>query len=153
MPRFRVKIPPVIVAALAGLLMWALARAVPGLAYRTPARWPLAATFALGGIIVVMLGVARFLRAKTSVNPLQPGKASTLVTSGVYRVTRNPMYLGLLFVLIGVAIALEHPLAFAVLPAYVVYMNRFQIVPEETALAGIFGEAYTDYTRRVRRWL
>jgi protein-S-isoprenylcysteine O-methyltransferase Ste14 len=63
------------------------------------------------------------------------------------------MYLGLLLILSGEALALRHPFPFVVLPAYVGYMNRFQIGPEERALTGIFGQAYVDYRQRVRRWL
>jgi len=73
--------------------------------------------------------------------------------SGVYRLTRNPMYLGFLLVLLGWAIFLSNALAFLLLPAFIFYMNRFQIEPEEKALTSLFGQQFVAYTSRVRRWL
>ena len=81
----------------------------------------------------------------------QPGEI--VPQSGVYTITRNPMYLGLAIVLLGWACFLSNALAFAFIPAFVLYMNRFQIGPEEAVLGGMFGEQYTSYRSRVRRWL
>jgi protein-S-isoprenylcysteine O-methyltransferase Ste14 len=97
--------------------------------------------------------VVAFRRAGTTVNPMKPESSSSLVVSGIYAFTRNPMYLGFLFALLAWAIYLSHPAAFLVLPLFVWYMNRFQIEPEERALASLFGEAFTTYAARVRRWL
>lgn len=84
---------------------------------------------------------------------MHPDKASALVITGVFRVTRNPMYLGLLLFLIGWAILLAHPVAALVVPAFVAYIDRFQIRPEEAALTDRFGARYKEYARTVRRWL
>ena len=84
---------------------------------------------------------------------MKPESASSLVVSGIYRFTRNPMYLGMLLVLSGWAIFLSNALSFLFLPAYVVYMNRFQIGPEERALAAKFPQPFADYRSEVRRWL
>ena len=94
-----------------------------------------------------------FRRAKTTVNPITPEATTTMVTSGLYRFSRNPMYLGLLVVLIGWALFLSHPLAFAVLPLFVLYMNRFQIIPEEQILSAKFAHQFTAYKETVRRWV
>ena len=94
-----------------------------------------------------------FRRGKTTVNPMTPEAASTLVTAGVYRWTRNPMYLGFGVALVGWAVWLANGAAFVPLFLYVLYMNRFQIGPEERALEARFGAAFTDYRKRVRRWL
>jgi protein-S-isoprenylcysteine O-methyltransferase Ste14 len=75
------------------------------------------------------------------------------VDSGIYRFTRNPMYLGMLLVLTAGAVYLGNLAAFAVLPVFVVCMNRLQICPEERFMQEKFGEAYRDYTARVRRWI
>lgn len=97
--------------------------------------------------------LVEFRRADTTTNPHKPESARTLVTSGVYRWTRNPMYLGLSFLLLGWAIelgtlgALAGPLFFAVLIQYV------QIRPEEHALRARFEEDYAYYCGRVNRWL
>ena len=75
------------------------------------------------------------------------------MVSGVYAATRNPMYLGLLLVITGWAVFLSNAVAFLFLPAFVSYMNRFQIEPEERALAARFGQAFVTYKSRARRWL
>jgi len=84
---------------------------------------------------------------------MTPQSASALVVSGIYRFTRNPMYVGFLFVLLGWAVWLSNGLSFLFLPAFVLYMNRFQIQPEERALHARFGQEFVAYTSRVRRWL
>jgi protein-S-isoprenylcysteine O-methyltransferase Ste14 len=99
-----------------------------------------------------MSGVLTFRRAKTTVNPTTPAAASALVRTGVFRFTRNPMYLGLLLCLVAWAIFLSSVLALLSAPLFVVYMNRFQIAPEERALAALFGDSFAAYKRDVRRW-
>jgi protein-S-isoprenylcysteine O-methyltransferase Ste14 len=87
------------------------------------------------------------------VDPRTPAAASSLVVGGIYRVTRNPMYLGFLLVLLALALYLGTLTAFVVLPLFVVYLNEFQIKPEESALRARFGSAFDSYASRVRRWL
>jgi protein-S-isoprenylcysteine O-methyltransferase Ste14 len=84
---------------------------------------------------------------------LRPESTSSLVVSGIYGVTRNPMYLGFLVALLGWAVFLAHALALLPLLAFLLYMNRFQIRPEESALTTLFGQEFTTYRKRVRRWL
>jgi protein-S-isoprenylcysteine O-methyltransferase Ste14 len=103
--------------------------------------------------MIIVLGVASFKRAKTTINPMKPESSSSLVISGIYKLSRNPMYLGFLLVLVGWAVLLSNALAFVFVPAFIFYMNRFQIDPEEKALAGKFGQEFLDYKSRVRRWL
>jgi protein-S-isoprenylcysteine O-methyltransferase Ste14 len=83
---------------------------------------------------------------------MKPDAASSLVVSGIYRYTRNPMYAGFLLILLGWAAFLSNILALIVLPAFVLYMNRFQILPEERVLTTLFADEYTEYLARVRRW-
>jgi protein-S-isoprenylcysteine O-methyltransferase Ste14 len=118
-----------------------------------PGRELLAATFAVAGAVICGLGIASFSRAGTTVNPMKPDSASSLVVSGIYTLTRNPMYLGFLLVLLGWASYLSNLLSFLFLPAFIWYMDRFQIYPEERALASLFGEEFASYKSRVRRWL
>lgn len=153
MNALELKIPPVAVALLVGAAMWGLAVWVPGLAGPLPRLPAVALLLVLAGALVALLGVASFRRAKTTVNPTTPGAASALVDSGIYGYTRNPMYLGLLLVLAGWGLWLAHALALLGLPAFVVYMNRFQIAPEERALTVVFGDAFTVYRHKVRRWI
>lgn len=147
------KVPPVALVILTGVLMGFVAWAAPSFSFALPARPFVAVGIALAGVVVTLLGVASFRRAKTTVNPMKPETSSSLVVSGIYRRTRNPMYLGFLLILLGWAAYLSNALAFVVLPGFVLYMNRFQIGPEEKALASRFGPDFIAYKGRVRRWI
>lgn len=151
--RLELRIPPPLVAALAGALMWAIAWALPGWRIDIPAAAWIGGALAAIGLLVEASGVFEFLRTRTTVNPMKPERASALVTGGVYRWTRNPMYLGWLPILTGWAVYLRHPLTLVVALVFVLYMTRFQIIPEERVLEAKFGEAFRAYRRRVRRWL
>lgn len=118
-----------------------------------PARVVLAIAIALAGVLVILAGIIEFRRARTTVNPMNPGAASSLVVKRVYSLTRNPMYLGFAIILLGWAVFLSHPLSPVVVPGFVAYMNRFQIIPEERALDALFGSEFKAYRARVRRWL
>jgi len=147
------RVPPVAVALFAALLMALLARSATGLHWPTSVRFGGALFLFAMGIACAVAGVREFRRASTTVNPLTPAAASAMVRSGIYRHTRNPMYLGMLLVLAGWAVWLASVAAVAVLPAFVLYMNRLQIQPEERSLASLFGSDFEDYRRSVRRWL
>lgn len=147
------RIPPPLVATLFGLLMWLAARLLPG-ALQLAIEWRigLALLVLLAGVAICLAGVLSFRHARTTVNPLKPETASALVSSGVYRYTRNPMYLGFATTLLAWAIYLAWPLALLGVMGFVLYMNRFQIEPEERALAGLFGSDFAQYCSQVRRW-
>jgi protein-S-isoprenylcysteine O-methyltransferase Ste14 len=147
------KVPPVLVVLATALSMWLGAWAVPGLRFPLPGHRAFAVGLAAVGSVVCLVGVAAFKRARTTVNPTTPSASSTLVRSGIYRFTRNPMYLGFGLVLLAWAIFLSNALALCLVPAFVVYMNRYQIQPEERALAHRFGPDFVAYASRVRRWL
>ena len=147
------KVPPPAVALVTAVLMWLVSRAAAALAFEFPAGNILAIGLAAAGVIIAVAGVVTFRRARTTLNPTKPESSSSLVTWGVYRVTRNPMYLGLLLELTGWAIFLSNWLAFVFLPVFIVYINRFQIVPEERVLTSLFGREFVAYQSRVRRWI
>ncbi len=84
---------------------------------------------------------------------MKPSTSSSLVIKGIYTLTRNPMYLGLAIILLGWGVYLANPVSLLVLPCFVVYLNRFQIVPEEKVLESIFGADFKAYSAKVRRWL
>lgn len=153
MQALELKIPPVVQAAIAAVLMWGLAKLLPGLAFPVPGARLLAVALALAGAVIAVLGVWEFRCAGTTVDPRVPHRAACLVDSGIYRFSRNPMYLGLLLLLAAGAVYLGNLAAFAVLPLFVLSMNRLQIRPEERFMQEKFGEAYRDYTARVRRWI
>ncbi len=133
--------------------MWVVAWAAPAFGFTFPARFISAMGVVFIGIAIAGTGVFSFRGAKTTVNPMKPDTSSALVVSGIYRLTRNPMYLGILLLLIGWGIFLSNALAFLVLPGFVLYMNRFQIEPEERALTRLFGQAFVTYRSQVRRWI
>jgi len=147
------KIPPVVVVLCTASLMWVVARFLPVGDVQLPARIFFAITCASVGAVTSGLGVIAFRRARTTVNPTKPGATSSLVRSGVYSLTRNPMYLGFLLILCGWAIFLSNVLVFLFLPIFIFYMNHFQIQAEERALIERFGEMFTEYAARVRRWI
>lgn len=153
MMTLKLKIPPVAVALITGACMWLAARAVPGIEVSFPGHVAVSVMVALLGLCTALSGVVAFSRAGTTINPMKPGSSSSLVVTGIYSVTRNPMYLGVLMVLLAWAIYLANPLTVLFLPGFVWYMGRFQIEPEERALTSLFGQKYTAYATRVRRWI
>ena len=153
MNSLELKVPPPLVAATLAAAMWGVSLFTPHIQLPSVARVLAAAAIALIGAAFTIAGIVSFRQAKTTVNPLKPDSASSLVSSGVYTITRNPMYVGLLFVLLGWAIFLSSPLALVGPLAFFLYIDRFQIAPEERALSNLFGSEYTNYRARVRRWL
>lgn len=153
MQSIELKIPPLAVVIAFALAMWLISVAVPAFQLSVPARHILALALAAAGVGLVISGAISFARAKTTINPMKPDTATALVNSGVYRFTRNPMYLGFLVVLLGWAVFLANVLSALMLVGFVWFMNRFQIVPEERALSARFGSAFSAYCKRVRRWL
>ncbi|MEO8204139.1 MAG: isoprenylcysteine carboxylmethyltransferase family protein [Betaproteobacteria bacterium] len=152
MHALELKVPPPAVGLTVAAAMWAIASVTPArLALPNPGT--IATVLALVGLAFDMTGLVAFMRAKTTINPLRPGNSTALVTSGVYRITRNPMYSGMLFMLLGWAVYLDSPWALLGPLAFVLYINRFQIVPEERVLQELFGDQFTRYKERVRRWL
>jgi protein-S-isoprenylcysteine O-methyltransferase Ste14 len=147
------KVPPPIVGALVAAAMWFLSRFEPQLPLPQTAKLALVALLATSGIAFDLLGLVAFRRSRTTVNPLTPGKTSALVTGGVYKITRNPMYVGMTLLLTAWAVHLSGLWPFVGPVLFVRYISRFQIQPEERVLGDLFGREYADYAARVRRWL
>lgn len=138
MPSLESKVPPPAIVIVMAVFMWLLSRAAPSLHFDLPAHNWLAVVLVSAGFVTGISGVVTFRKAKTTIDPTKP-HASSLVTWGVYAISRNPMYLGGLVMLLGWAIFLSNALAFLFLPVYVLYINRFQIEPEERVLTSLFG--------------
>ena len=153
MNALELKIPPPVVALVLACAMWGLSLVTPLIEISGPARVATAITIAVLGAGFDLTAVILFFRRRTTVNPMKPAKTSSLVVSGIYTVTRNPMYVGLVFFLTAWAVYLACPLALAGPVAFVLYINRFQIEPEERMLLEKYGRKYTVYTSKVRRWL
>lgn len=133
--------------------MWGTGRALPSGAVAIPGRRAAAVTLAALGAAFALAGIAAFRRAGTTVNPLTPESASTIVRTGVYGVSRNPMYVGVVALLTAWAIWLSHLVAFLWVPLVFAWLDRLQIPAEERGLRARFGDAFESYRSAVRRWL
>lgn len=153
MNSLELKIPPAALALLFAAGLFGLAWLTPNATFLVAGSTVIAAGLAFCGMALALAGIVAFRSHKTTVNPVKPGAASTVVTKGVYRFTRNPMYLGVLLALAAWALFLSNAVAVLLLPVFVAYMNRFQIRPEERALLGKFGPSFANYMREVRRWV
>jgi len=147
------KIPPVVAFMAFAAAMWLISSRIPMNNFYISFRLPVSLILTFAGGVFAIAGIFAFYRAQTTVNPVKPETTSIIVTFGVYRFSRNPMYLGLMFVLAAWAVWLCNPFAFLFLPAFVLFMNRFQILPEERALHAKFGPEFNAYMMSVRRWL
>jgi len=147
------KLSPVMTTVVLAAAMWFIADNNAGLRLPAGLRWAALLLLLTAGAVVGLAGVRTFRRAQTTVNPYRPHATSRLVTSGVYRFTRNPMYLGLILALTGWGIYLANVWSLLLGFAFVPFMNQFQIRPEERALERLFGQEFRGYCRRVRRWL
>lgn len=153
MKAFELKVPPVVVLliALIGVYIGAKFDVTPNVfgAAKNTIAWSL---FGIG-VLIGVIGVITFKRAGTSVHPVNLERTSALVTHGIYRYTRNPMYLGMVFILLSLIVCMHSPIGLISLVGFIGYMTRFQIQPEERMLAGIFPETFTLYMQQVRRWI
>jgi protein-S-isoprenylcysteine O-methyltransferase Ste14 len=153
MSSLELKIPPPVVALLVALAMWGIASLTPSVEVPLIFRVTAALVLFGAGILVRLAAQLAFLRARTTVNPLNPSRSSSIVRGGAYRFSRNPMYLGRLLQLSGWAAFLANAFALLPLPLFVWYITRFQILPEERALSEQFDSEYAAYRQVVRRWL
>ena len=153
MSTLALKVPPPIAAAILAAAMWLISSGTVALAMPTTVRISLVVLFAIAGAGFSLAGAIAFRQAKTTVNPMKPENASSLVVSGVYRITRNPMYVGLLLMLVAWCVLLSAPWAIAGPVAFFLYIGKFQIAPEEQVMSQKFGTDYLAYKARVRRWL
>jgi protein-S-isoprenylcysteine O-methyltransferase Ste14 len=150
---FENKIPPPIVALLFGCLMWFSAGGILANENLSIARLALAAVAFTLGMYFWIAGVIALRKAKTTINPLKPASASSLVASGIYQISRNPIYVGFAFILATWALMLQYLWSFIGVLGFIMYMNRFQIIPEERAMHALFGDSFENYKNKVRRWL
>jgi protein-S-isoprenylcysteine O-methyltransferase Ste14 len=153
MPFLEHRIPPPLVGALIALAMWSVSAVGPALLFAAMPTYVTVAFLVIAGLVFDLLGLLAFRKSRTTVNPLKPERATALVMGGVYKITRNPMYVGMSLFLLAWAVWLSALLPFAGPVAFVLYITRFQIQPEERVLLEMFGDEYAAYAARVRRWL
>jgi protein-S-isoprenylcysteine O-methyltransferase Ste14 len=146
-------VPPPVVAAIVGGAMYLVDRSVALGKIGSPWQTPVAIGLLFAGLACMLVAGASFVVAKTTINPMQPARASHLITTGIYRVSRNPIYVADVLLLAAWAVWLGSALNLTLIALFAWYIQRFQIMPEERALTKLFGENYTAYCSRVRRWL
>lgn len=147
------RIPPLLLAFIFGFLMWLIPDINNLHGYFNDYALPVSLVITLSGIWICVAGIIGFRNARTTVNPTTPEQSSSLVTEGVYQISRNPMYVGFLLCIIAWGIFQDNLLALIFGLLFVPYMNRFQIKVEERFLEKLFGEQFTEYCQKVRRWL
>jgi protein-S-isoprenylcysteine O-methyltransferase Ste14 len=153
MPSLENRIPPPFVTLVVAVAMWGASFRSPPLVADSTVRYGFVAIFFLLGGLFGAPAFLAFGRAKTTIDPVHIDRAAVVVTDGIYRITRNPMYVGLTSLLVSLAAYLATPWSLLGPVFFVWFINRFQIIPEESAMIEKFGSAYADYKSRVRRWL
>jgi len=147
------KIPPVVIFVLCAALMGWIRSITDEIGLTPWIRLTLAGILLLAGGISGVASLAHFRKARTTIHPNHPGNTRSLVCGGVYRFTRNPMYLALLLGLLAWSCVLDNAWTLLISALFIWFMNRFQIQPEERILEDLFGDEFTAYKRRVRRWI
>lgn len=153
MSRLELKVPPDLAWVCVAALMWAASVMTPRVSLPSSLRATGAVALAILGVWAVVAARVSLGRAETTWGPMTPQQTTRLVTSGVYHISRNPIYLGMWLVLLSLAVASASPAAALLSGVFVLYLNRFQIGPEERVLTSILGREYEEYVRRVRRWI
>ncbi len=149
----KTKIPPPVYMLLFGIAMYFLAKAFPSPVLLEPVERSIGYAFAALALLLDFSAILQFFKLKTTVNPIKPQNTRTIVNKGMYRFSRNPMYLGLFFWLVAWAIYLAVPAPFLLLPVFIWLITVMQIIPEEKVLEEKFGDDYLNYKKQVRRWI
>lgn len=152
MKTLELKIPPPIVLFVCLVLAYGLSLGLPLLAI-PPVLSGLFGYLVVIGVLLSLAGIWEFRKAKTTIDPTRPEKASHLVSGGIYRLTRNPMYLGMVLIIIAAVLKFGNAYGFIALPCFILYISIFQIKPEERMIENLFGQQYVQYKKKVRRWL
>jgi protein-S-isoprenylcysteine O-methyltransferase Ste14 len=153
MSRLELKIPPDVVWIAVAALMWLAARVTPAVAIPNRLRVWIAVVLIVAGTVLIVASRMALDSAGTTWHPTEPQRSTRLLTTGVYRFSRNPTYVGMTIVLLSWAVLMASPVAGVLAAVFVVYVDRFQIRPEERILAGLFGQDFSDYALMVRRWV
>jgi len=146
----KTKIPPPIVTLLCIGIIYLFENKIE---YSQPDFKAIGIIFLILGFIIIFLAVLKFIKIKTTVDPTRPHKTSNLVISGIYKITRNPMYLGMLFLIIAYTIYTNNVVGSITIPIFIFYINKFQIEPEEIEMRKKFGESFENYCKKVNRWI
>lgn len=149
----KLKIPPPVQLIFSAILMWILSIYGDHFGLNFKYNNEFALSCLIAGVVIIGLSIVTFRMAETTITPLHPDKSSNLVKTGIYQYTRNPMYLGLLLILFSIWWYLQNLASMFVLPIYVWFISKYQIIPEEEILYKLFGQNYKNYQDNVRRWI
>lgn len=153
MNTLELKIPPLLLVLIFATLMWLCSHYLQINLLQENLAIVLFTFFEVLGLTIILLGVFTLKKLQTTVNPTKPETTSSLVKVGIYAITRNPMYLGMMCCLTGWALYLANPITVIFIVGFIYYLNRFQIEPEEKILTNIFKQEFIDYCASVRRWI
>lgn len=153
MPQLALRVPPLALVVAFAVAIALVTVYLPLVRIPLPGHKYASAALIFAGLLVALVGVIQFRRARTTVNPMSPSKASAVVSSGIYRWSRNPMYLGMALALLGLAAWGSTLAGYLLVPGFCWYLTRFQIIPEEEALLAIFRQEFAQYMASVRRWV
>ena len=147
----KTKFPPPLVALTFGFLINYTKNIFPKIEIKNKIIF--GSSIIISGLIIILSAIILFKKYQTTISPLNPFNATKLMTDGIYKFSRNPMYLGLLLTLVGISTILNPIGGFFLIPLFVLYLNLFQIIPEENAMADLFKDEFLDYKKNVRRWI
>jgi protein-S-isoprenylcysteine O-methyltransferase Ste14 len=147
------KIPPILIVLMAATFMWGISKMCSFASIESEVAGPLSLMMLIVGLALNIAAIVSFRNAKTTMNPMKPKSAARVVNDGIYKLSRNPMYLGTLFILLSWFIWLGNFINLPVLPFFVWYITKFQIIPEEKALEELFPKEFKSYKSKVRRWI
>lgn len=153
MKRLELAVHPPVVFIATGTLMFLAHRWLPVATIELPHRKVTCAALFLASAAIALTALVQFARERTTIDPKRPEAASRLVTTGAFRWTRNPIYLALLIWLLAWGLSQGNLVSLALIVVFPLWITRFQIIPEERALAAKFGDKFERYRRRTRRWI
>lgn len=145
------RIPPPIITMLCVLVIFLSKSIFPSFVFSY--KLEIGIVVSIAGLLLLAVSVKSFINNNTTINPLNLKKSTYLVTDGLFRFSRNPMYLGMLLFLVGTSIILNIIGGLIISILFIFYMNFFQIIPEEKALENLFGKNYRNYKKNIRRWI
>ena len=151
MMHIKTKIPPPLVALTFGFLINYTKNIFPKIEIKNEKIF--GSIMIISGLIIILYAIILFKKYQTTITPLNPSNATKLITDGIYKFSRNPMYLGLSLMLLGISIILNLTGGFFLIPLFILYLNLFQIIPEENAMVDLFKDEFLEYKKNVRRWI
>jgi protein-S-isoprenylcysteine O-methyltransferase Ste14 len=151
--KMELKIPPILIVLMVAAFMWGISKISSLASIESEVTGPLSLMMLIVGLALNIAAIVSFRNANTTMNPMKPKSAARLVNAGIYKLSRNPMYLGTLFILFSWSIWLGNFFNLAVFLFFVWYITKFQIIPEEKVLEELFPKEFKSYKSKVRRWI